>query len=254
MEIKKFDDLRSEPVIGDSQKSGFSVGFVDDFLSGGLEKGIITTVFGPSGSGKTNLAMLFLVSRTLKNNEKVIFIDTESGFSVERLKQISPDFMPVLKNTFLFRPMNFDEQKKLFIYLSKNMPESVKAIIVDSMVMHYRLELGSSDDVNVVNKDMGKQLSILSFLSAKRNIPVLLTNQVYSNFESKDKVSMVGGDLLKYSSKCLIELKKLSDISANLRAMFLVKHRSLPELKELRFEICENGVRIPSENDLSWKR
>jgi len=49
---------------------------------------------------------------------------------------------------------------------------------------------------------------------------------------------MVGGDLLKYWSKCLIELKGYN----NKRKLILKKHRSLP-VKELAFEIIRTGIR-----------
>ena len=49
---------------------------------------------------------------------------------------------------------------------------------------------------------------------------------------------MVGGDLLKYWSKCLIELKN----HYGRRKLIIKKHRSLPE-KELTFEITNEGIR-----------
>ena len=49
---------------------------------------------------------------------------------------------------------------------------------------------------------------------------------------------MVGGDLLKYWSKCIIELKN----QGGRRKLILKKHRSLPE-KELIFEITDLGIR-----------
>ena len=60
----------------------------------------------------------------------------------------------------------------------------------------------------------GKVILLLIFLSIiyitrKNKIPVIVTNQVYSSFDDKDKVNMVGGDILKYSSKTLVELKCL---------------------------------------------
>jgi len=49
---------------------------------------------------------------------------------------------------------------------------------------------------------------------------------------------MVGGDLLKYWSKCLIELQN----HYGKRKLILKKHRSLP-IKELAFEIINTGIR-----------
>ena len=57
--------------------------------------------------------------------------------------------------------------------------------------------------------------------------------------ENKDKVNIVGGDLLKYGSKCLIELQMTP--SGNRRAI-LKKHRSIPEAKEITFKIVEGGI------------
>ena len=60
---------------------------------------------------------------------------------------------------------------------------------------------------------------------------------------------MVGGDLLRYSSKCLIELKKAS---GSVRVAQLKKHRSIAEGKEIGFRIIQEGiaaVEIAEESD-----
>ncbi len=60
---------------------------LNKWLEGGYEKDIITMIAGPAGSGKTNFCILSACSQAKKGN-KVIFIDTEGGFSIERVKQI----------------------------------------------------------------------------------------------------------------------------------------------------------------------
>lgn len=57
------------------------------WLYGGYEKGVITMIAGPPGSGKTNFCLLVSCSQAKKKN-KVIYIDTEGGFSSERVKQM----------------------------------------------------------------------------------------------------------------------------------------------------------------------
>ena len=59
-----------------------------------------------------------------------------------------------------------------------------------------------------------------------------------SFFSLKDRVKMVGGDLLKYSSKCVIELIKYSDCNG----LVLRRHRSLEEGLEVKFKIKEKGL------------
>ena len=51
------------------------------------------------------------------------------------------------------------------------------------------------------------------------------------------EVNIVGGDLLKYWSKCIIELKQ----EGSKRKAILLKHRSLAN-KEMSFEIKDAGI------------
>ncbi len=211
---------------------------LDYMLNGGYEKDIITTIYGPSGSGKTNLVLLAAVNMA-RNNKKVVYIDTEGGFSIERLKQIAPDYKKVLEQMIFLKPARFEEQKKVFEKLRDIICNNIGLVIVDTIAMLYRLELGKSEDIYNVNLELGRQLSYLSEIARKKKIPVLLTNQVYSNFEHKGQVNIVGGDLLKYGSKCLIELQTTP--SGNRRCI-IKKHRSIKPEKEIVFKIVETGI------------
>ena len=211
----------------------------DSFLGGGFEKEVISTIYGPGGSGKTNIC-IFLMVNAIKEGKKVIYIDTESSFSVNRMKQIDENYEENLKNVFFLKPTSFDEQKEAFSKLKDLVNEEIGLIIVDSIAMLYRLEFGKSQDIYEVNRELGSQISFLSEIARQKKLPILITNQVYSNFEEKDEVKLVGGDILKYGSKCLIEIKKGKK---NLRLAIIRKHRSLPEEKEFVFEIVENGIK-----------
>ena len=80
--------------------------FFNNFLKGGYENNIVTTIFGPSGTGKTNLCLMAAVN-IAESGKKVIFIDTEGGIAIERIKQISDDYKDVLDKTIFFNPVNF---------------------------------------------------------------------------------------------------------------------------------------------------
>ena len=223
---------------------------LNKWLYGGYERDIITMIAGPPGSGKTNFCILAASSQARKGN-KVLFIDTEGGFSVDRVKQISgEDYEDILKNILLLGPTSFEEQKKVLLSLpNKIKKEHVNLIFIDGMAMLYRLELGDArkDDslVKQVNREVAKQLRVLAEISRKQNIPIIITNQVYHSFLSdeeirkgvKKEMSLVGGDLFKYWSKCIIELKNEN----GKKKAILLKHRSLPR-KELNFEIKNKGV------------
>jgi DNA repair protein RadB len=215
---------------------------LDQMLEGGYEKEIVTTIYGPAGSGKSGLCMLCAIN-VARLGKKVVYVDTEEGFSVERLKQITSsihqDHKKILNNIIFLKPTTFEEQKKCFEKLRELVNEKIGLIVVDTMAMLYRLELGKSEEFQQVNRELGKQIAYLTQIARLKNIPVLVANQVYSDFEEKDKVNMIGGDIIRYSSKCLIELQITQ---AGNRKAILRKHRSIREHKEMLFKIVEGGI------------
>lgn len=208
---------------------------LDGLLGGGYEKDIITAIYGPAGSGKTTTCLLCCISTA--KNKKTIFIDTEGGFSIARLKQLTTQYKKVLEQIFLLKPTTFEEQRRVFEKLSDTLTNKVGLIVVDTISALYRIEKTKDDDYQSVNRELGRQLSFLLEIARKKHIPVLLTNQVYADFEKKDSVKLVGGNLLNYACKCLIELKLSHDSK---RSAVLRKHRSLAE-KEAFFEIVDKG-------------
>jgi DNA repair protein RadB len=218
-------------------KLSTGIAFLNLLLNGGYDEDIVTTIYGPSGSGKTNFCLIAAV-KVAESGKKVLFLDTEGGIAVDRIKQISSDFNYILPKMIFFSPTTFDEQKEVFESIRSLATEQVGLIVVDSISMLYRLELGKNEEVYDVNAALGRQLAFLVEIARRRKIPVLLTTQVYSDFDNRDQVKLVGGDLLKYGSKCLIELVRL----ANARGIILRKHRSLPEGLEAKFKIVEKGI------------
>jgi len=222
------------------------------WLKGGYDSGIVTTFYGGPGSGKTNLCMIAAVSQAKKGN-KVIFIDTEGGFSSERVKQLfnskstngngkDVSVEDVLENILVLKPTNFKEQQQTFDQLLKYVKEQVSLIIVDGMTMLYRLDFAdarSSDkdieNMQIVNTALTKQMRLLVEIARKNDMPILVTNQTYN---WNDEIRMVAGDIIKYWSKCLIELSNES----GKRTAFLRKHRSIGD-KNLVFQIYDGGIR-----------
>jgi DNA repair protein RadB len=226
---------------------------LNTWLYGGYECDIITMIAGSPGSGKTNFVILASCSQA-KKGKKVIFVDTEGGFSIERVKQIvgKENSEKILENILLLKPTNFEEQKKDFIkLLGLIKKEEIGLIVVDGMAMLYRLELGDAvksgedEKIKEINREVARQMRILAEIARKQNIPVLITNQVYSEFLSEEELkkgterttNIVGGDLFKYWSKCIIELKNEN----GRKKAVLLKHRSLPQ-KEMDFVIRNEGV------------
>lgn len=225
---------------------------LNKWLYGGYEKEIITTIYGGAGSGKTNFCLLAVVSQAKKGN-KIIYIDTEGGFSIERFKQLAGEnYEDYLKNVLLLKPTTFNEQEVSFSRLLKEIKQNnISLIVIDGMTMLYRLELAeakkeSEEKIKEINSKLAFQMRTLAEIARKKEIPIIITNQAYSEFLSEEELKegkekrmmMVGGDILKYWSKCIIELEN----NRGKRKAILRKHRSLPE-KELNFEIVSNGIR-----------
>lgn len=222
------------------------------WLKGGYDSGIVTTFYGGPGSGKTNLCMIAAVSQA-KKCKKVIFIDTEGGFSSERVKQLfnskstngngkDVSVEDVLENILVLKPTNFKEQQQTFDQLLKYVKEQVSLIIVDGMTMLYRLDFADArssekdiENMQIVNTALTKQMRLLVEIARKNDIPILVTNQTYN---WNDGIRMVAGDIVRYWSKCLIELNNES----GKRTAFLRKHRSIEE-KSLTFQIHDGGIR-----------
>ncbi len=221
---------------------------MNKWLYGGYECDIITVIYGGSGTGKTNFCLLAAVSQA-KKGKKIIFIDTEGGFSAERVKQIIGDSDKedkVLENIMLLKVTNFKEQKEAFKELLKNLGKDSKdeigLIIVDGMTILYRLDFAAARDIGEkdmqkINSELVEQMKTLAEIARKKEIPVLVTNQVYRNLNNGEN-SMVGGDILKYWGKCHIELLH----EKGKRVAILRKHRSLRE-SEMTFIIDNKGIR-----------
>ena len=223
----------------------------NEWMNGGYEKDVVTMIAGCPGSGKTNFAILAACSMA-KRGKKVIFVDTEGGFSIERVKQIvGPGYSEILDRIMLLSPVSFSEQKKDFEKISKYAQNDIGLIVLDSMAMHYRLELGEAsslkndEKIYNINREVSRQMKALVEISRKKQIPVLITNQVYNTFVKMEEykngfekeTNIVGGDLLQYWSKCIIELKK----DGSRRKAILLKHRNLSE-REFNFVIRNEGI------------
>ena len=171
---------------------------VFDELIGGYEIGALTTIFGPAGAGKTNACMLALI-RTVGRGKKIVYIDTESRFSIERLQQITKYANKVLPNVLLFTPKTFDEQEAIVRKMSNL--RNLGLVVVDSLSGLYRLE--KTKQANMILK---RHIAQLASCARFHDIPVILTAQVYTDMDT-GKNRMVTEKMVKNASKCLIELQ-----------------------------------------------
>ena len=185
-------------------------------------------VYGPAASGKSTLALQSCVEFAKKG--KVLFVDTEKSFSVERIKVMNKDYEKLLGNIIVMKIKDFEDQVEKL----KNVEELVKKgkfcyVIIDSFGVFYRHAL-HNNNYSEVNEKAVLMLRNLKHV-VELGIPVLITNQVYSGDEEGIKV--LGGNMIRNFSDCILELIK------DPRIIKMYK----PNEKEVKFEICDSGLR-----------
>ena len=211
---------------------------LDGLLNGGYSTGMLNTIYGPAASGKTTCCLLATIA-CYKSGKKTVFIDTENGFSVERLRQLTPDFKDVLDFVILLKANSFSEQKKKFGFLEMLFPNPrIGLICVDTIGAQYRA--ARKGDVKAINQELAEQIDILREIYKGSDTLVLITDQVYADLEDKNKESfkLVGGELIRNRSRNIIQLQNLHK---NKRKAILEKTPESKELREVVFEIREKG-------------
>jgi DNA repair protein RadB len=209
---------------------------LDILLGGGFESGIITQIYGESGTGKSNIAMQLAV-QAVARSLRVIFIDSE-GFSAERFKQIAgPGAEEMAAKIMIFEPMSLEQQAIAIREASKIAGRDLGLIILDSATSLYRMLLEAEDNRSI-RRALTVQLSELQEIARRHRIPVVITNQVYTDIENK-ALRPLGGTGMEHMCKAIIFLEKKGE---GLRQARLMKHRSSPEGGTAKFRLTARGV------------
>ena len=205
---------------------------LDKLLEGGIEAGIITEIYGEGGTGKTNICIQ-AAKKCIENGKRVVYIDTE-GISKERLLQVFKDKKKLEKILFFF-PFSLKEQEEM---VEKAIKIDAGIIILDSANLFYRLEM--NEDEARATRSLTKQLVTLQIEARKKNIPVIITSQVYS---AGDDIKPFAGRSIDHIAKTIIKIEKAgTENGREKRKATIVKHRSLPEGKSVYFFITEDGI------------
>lgn len=223
---------------------------LDELLGGGIETQALTEFFGKFSSGKSQVGFQLCVNVQLPTNKgglegKVAFIDTESTFRPERIKQMAEakglDPKTVLENIYVMKAENSDHQillaEKLENLVKK---EPVKLIIVDSLTSHFRADYVGRGSLGERQQKLNKHVHTLQRLADKFNIAVYFTNQVMDNpgILFGDPTIPIGGHVLAHAATYRVYLRKAKDEK---RIARLVDSPNLPE-REAVFKVTPEGI------------
>jgi len=153
---------------------------LDKILSGGLQNGIITEISGLRGTGKTQLSLQFAIE-PLSNNKKILFIDTTVEFRPERFLQMiqSRNLSPsLLENLHVSRVTDTQKQIEVLKSFEK---DNFSLLIIDNVTDLFSFEYSKKEHLIQKNTNFGNYMIKLSKLAQLKNIPIIITNQIFSH-------------------------------------------------------------------------
>ncbi|MBU0977988.1 MAG: DNA repair and recombination protein RadA [Nanoarchaeota archaeon] len=229
---------------------------LNELLGGkGVETSSITEAYGAFGSGKTQLALTLAVNTQLPKDQggiegKAVYIDTESTFRPDRIRQIAEGIganpEKVLKNILVARAFNSDHQILLLDKITEMIKdgEPIKLVVVDSLTAHFRAEFAGRGQLADRQQKLNRYLHNLQKLADQHNLAVFVTNQVMANpaVMFGDPTTAIGGHILGHASTYRLYLRRGK---AGSRVAKLIDSPNLPE-NECQFFLTEAGVRDES--------
>jgi len=156
------------------------IGSLDKIFSGGLQNGMITEISGLRGSGKTHLALQFAID-PLSKNKKILFIDTTVEFRPERFLQIlqSRNLSPtLLENLHISHVTNTQKQIEILEYFQNDI---FSLLIIDNITDLFSFEYSKKEHLIEKNTNFGNYMIQLSKLAQSSNVPIIITNQIFSH-------------------------------------------------------------------------
>lgn len=230
---------------------------LDTALLGGLPAGSVTELVGPAGLGKTQFCLGMCIVGCLDRLAeagRVLYIDTERKFSVERLMQIAetrfsqnlagPGAMLAMLDRILVQsPESSESLVTLLEGLEIAVPQNgIKLVIIDSIAALARTDYGVSD---IVERQLmlGRQASKLKFLAESFRIPVLVTNQVTTAVSGSGGLTAALGPTWAHAVNTRLIMAAQQDLEtgAQLRVLTVAKSPIAP-LTSVVYAITKGGV------------
>ncbi len=223
----------------------------DELLGGGLETQAITECFGEFGSGKSQLAHQLAVNVTRGEDEgglngDTVWIDTESTFRPERIRQMSEalelDPETILKRIHVARAFNSHHQMLLMEKaneMTKDYP--VRLVVIDSLTAHFRAEYIGRGVLAERQQLLNKHIHELMRFGDVHNAAIYVTNQVAAKPDAffGDPTRPIGGHIVGHSATFRIYLRKSK---GGKRIARLIDSPNLPEAEAV-FTVSEEGIR-----------
>lgn len=181
---------------------------INRLLGGGIPSGQITLIYGAYDTGKTSFAIQCAIS-CAKKKTRTLYVDSDDTFSTTRLSQIASDDLDSISPMIIvFKPRNFIEQGVLFENLERYLSCSTALVVVDTITSLYRIGLRNAEETFALNRELNRQLAVLTEVAKKNAVALLLTSQVHSVIDEWPfgKIEPVANRVLNFWSQNVLRL------------------------------------------------
>lgn len=216
---------------------------LDDLLAGGIRPGLITDVFGESGSGKTQLCFAVAVN-CIRNNGKVLFVDTAGTFRPERILEIGGS-EDILERITYLRALGTADQVDA---VSKIADINPQLVIIDTVTDLFSAEYTGPARHLALMKHL-RDLAVSAIISRcailltnmVRSVPSTITDQGGRNVTTAvipaQQREFLGSSVSIYSHVKL----KLEQVSPQ-KSIYRAKLIQPPKAGTIEFKISQGGL------------
>ena len=182
---------------------------LDKLLGGGFPTESVSLIYGEAETGKTSLAVQCAVN-CARRGYKSLFIDTDGTFSYERLSQIAEyDYERISPLMIIMRPATFQDQSRAVDHLEKVINSKFGLIVVDTVTSLYRVELDEPKETYAANRELNRQLAVLTQIAKTCGIAVLIVSQVRSvPLGERTEMKPVATRVLNYWSDVVLDMRQ----------------------------------------------
>lgn len=214
---------------------------IDKLLGGGFPAGAVSLIYGEAETGKTSLTVQCAVN-CARRGIKSVFLDTDGTFSYERLSQIAEyDYKKISPLMIIIRPTTFQEQSDAIDHLEKVINNKFGLVVVDTVTSLYRVEFDDTEEVYVTNRELNRQLAVLTELAKTHEVAMLVVSQVRGVL-SGDNMEMrpVATRVLNYWSEVVLDMKQTGQ--TQVIKVLREKHPSIKGTGNVYVRIESSGI------------
>jgi DNA repair protein RadB len=214
---------------------------LDKLLGGGFPAGTVSLIYGEAETGKTSLTVQCAVN-CARRGIKSLFLDTDGTFSYERLSQIAEyDYKKISPLMIIMRPTTFQEQTDAIDHLEKIITNKFGLIVVDTVTSLYRVEFDDTEEVYATNRELNRQLAVLTELAKTREVAVLIVSQVRGVLSGNSiEMRPVATRVLNYWSEVVLDMKQTGQ--TRVINVLREKHPSIKGTGNVHIKIESSGI------------